>query len=127
MQTLRCLSQQCHLSGCQVPGVHCWSQALAEQICHLICAAAHAVPDSLTAADALESSYQPAGPCALLLQCLAWHSQAETCVLLQNARAGHLVQLTFLRMGDLMFDNWDAFTQFLQRLHAPPSDKWSPC
>lgn len=38
---------------------------------------------------------------------------------LQNARAGHLVQLTFLRMGDLMFDNWDAFTQFLHRLHTP--------
>ena len=37
----------------------------------------------------------------------------------QNARAGHLVQLTFLRMGDLMFDNWDAFTQFLHRLHTP--------
>ena len=31
-----------------------------------------------------------------------------------NARAGRLEQLTFLRMGDLMFDNWDAFTHFLR-------------
>ena len=31
-----------------------------------------------------------------------------------NARAGRLEQLTFLRMGDLMFDNWEAFTHFLQ-------------
>lgn len=38
----------------------------------------------------------------------------------QSARAGPLQQLTFLRMGDLMFDNWGAFTQFLQRLQCPP-------
>ena len=36
-----------------------------------------------------------------------------------NARAGRLEQLTFLRMGDLMFDNWDAFSHFLQRLRSP--------
>ena len=41
----------------------------------------------------------------------------------QNARAGHLVQLTFLRMGDLMFDNWDAFSQFLSRLRAAPPEE----
>ncbi|KAK9829359.1 hypothetical protein WJX72_005395 [[Myrmecia] bisecta] len=39
----------------------------------------------------------------------------------QNARAGRLEQLTFLRMGDLMFDNWDAFSQFLARLRTPPA------
>lgn len=46
----------------------------------------------------------------------------------QNARAGHLVQLTFLRMGDLMFDNWDAFSQFLSRLRTPPEEQqsWAP-
>ena len=38
----------------------------------------------------------------------------------QSARAGRLQQLTFLRMGDLMFDNWGAFTQLLQRLHCVP-------
>ena len=38
-----------------------------------------------------------------------------------NARAGRLEQLTFLRMGDLMFDNWDAFSSFLTRLRSPPS------
>ena len=37
------------------------------------------------------------------------------------------MQLTFLRMGDLMFDNWDAFTQFLQRLHAPQGNEWGAC
>ena len=36
----------------------------------------------------------------------------------RSARAGRLQQLTFLRMGDLMFDNWGAFTQFLQRLQC---------
>ena len=45
----------------------------------------------------------------------------------RNARAGRLEQLTFLRMGDLMFDNWDAFSNFLHRLRAPPSSgpQWS--
>lgn len=32
----------------------------------------------------------------------------------QSASAGSLVQVTFLRMGDLMFDNWSAFMQFLR-------------
>ncbi len=31
---------------------------------------------------------------------------------------GRLEQLTFLRMGDLMFDNWDAFCQFLARMRS---------
>eukprot|EP00798_Chlamydomonas_sp_ICE-L_P013265 gene13265-19105_t len=35
----------------------------------------------------------------------------------RNARAGRLEQVTFLRMGDLMFDNWDAFSCFLDRMH----------
>ncbi len=34
----------------------------------------------------------------------------------RNARAGRLTQVTFLRMGDLMFDNWDAFSRFLNRM-----------
>ncbi|KAK9828277.1 hypothetical protein WJX74_006952 [Apatococcus lobatus] len=41
----------------------------------------------------------------------------------QNARAGRLEQLTFLRMGDLMFDNWAAFSSFLARLRTPPSNQ----
>lgn len=36
----------------------------------------------------------------------------------RNARAGHLEQLTFLRMGDLMFENFAAFSQFLNRLRT---------
>ena len=45
----------------------------------------------------------------------------------EKARAGHLVQLTFLRMGDLMFDNWDAFSQFLNRLRCTDEQhSWSP-
>lgn len=36
----------------------------------------------------------------------------------KNARAGRLEQLTFLRMGDLMFDNWDAFCSFLRRMRS---------
>ena len=43
-----------------------------------------------------------------------------------SARAGRLEQLTFLRMGDLMFDNWDAFSQLLVRLRTPPNQPgWS--
>lgn len=38
----------------------------------------------------------------------------------RSARAGRLEQLTFLRMGDLMFDNWDAFCAFLRRMRQPP-------
>ncbi|KAL6753941.1 beta-amylase [Haematococcus lacustris] len=34
----------------------------------------------------------------------------------RSARAGRLEQVTFLRMGDLMFDNWDAFSRFLNRM-----------
>lgn len=30
-------------------------------------------------------------------------------------------KLTFLRMGDMMIDNWSAFGAFLQRLTCPPS------
>lgn len=41
----------------------------------------------------------------------------------RNARAGRLEQLTFLRMGDLMFDNWAAFSSFLARLRTPPSNQ----
>lgn len=36
----------------------------------------------------------------------------------RNARAGRLEQVTFLRMGDLMFDNWDAFSRFLRRMRG---------
>lgn len=39
-----------------------------------------------------------------------------------EARSGRLEQLTFLRMGDLMFDNWTAFCDFISRmrtLHPP--------
>ena len=33
-------------------------------------------------------------------------------------RASSLSQLTFLRMGDLMFDNWGAFAALLARLRV---------
>lgn len=36
----------------------------------------------------------------------------------RSARAGRLEQVTFLRMGDLMFDNWDAFSRFLNRMRC---------
>jgi beta-amylase len=42
----------------------------------------------------------------------------------RSARAGRLEQLTFLRMGDLMFDNWEAFSQFLHRLRCPPQPQY---
>ena len=34
----------------------------------------------------------------------------------RNVLAGRLEKITFLRMGDLMIDNWDAFSGFLSRL-----------
>lgn len=39
----------------------------------------------------------------------------------KSARAGRLEQVTFLRMGDLMFDNWDSFSRFLARMRQPLS------
>jgi beta-amylase len=38
----------------------------------------------------------------------------------QSVMAGQLEKLTFLRMGDMMVDNWDAFSAFLRRLTCPP-------
>lgn len=38
----------------------------------------------------------------------------------QSVMAGRLEKLTFLRMGDMMIDNWSAFGAFLQRLTCPP-------
>ena len=38
-----------------------------------------------------------------------------------SARNGRLEQLTFLRMGDLMFDNWTAFCYFINRMRSCPS------
>jgi len=36
----------------------------------------------------------------------------------QSASEGRLVQVTFLRMGDLMFDNWAAFLEFLSSMRG---------
>lgn len=44
----------------------------------------------------------------------------------RSARAGRLEQVTFLRMGDLMFDNWDAFSRFLKRMRMRPATIGSP-
>ena len=41
----------------------------------------------------------------------------------QSAMAGRMDRLTFLRMGDMMVDNWDAFAAFIKRLTCPP-DHW---
>lgn len=41
----------------------------------------------------------------------------------QSAMAGRMDRLTFLRMGDMMVDNWDAFAAFIKRLSQPP-DHW---
>ena len=38
----------------------------------------------------------------------------------RNTREGRLEQITFLRMGGLMFDNWHAFVAFLQKMRYPP-------
>jgi len=40
----------------------------------------------------------------------------------QSVMAGRLERLTFLRMGDMMVDNWDAFASFLTRLTCPPDN-----
>lgn len=38
----------------------------------------------------------------------------------QSAMMGRLEKVTFLRMGDMMYDNWEAFSGFLRRLTCPP-------
>ena len=42
----------------------------------------------------------------------------------KTARSGRLEQLTFLRMGDLMFDNWEAFCSFLRRMRGTVGGAW---
>jgi hypothetical protein len=34
-----------------------------------------------------------------------------------SAAKGSLAQLTFLRMGNLFLDNWDAFNAFMAKMH----------
>jgi beta-amylase len=38
----------------------------------------------------------------------------------QSVMAGRVEKLTFLRMGDMMIDNWESFSGFLRRLTCPP-------
>lgn len=39
----------------------------------------------------------------------------------EKALTGSLKQITFLRMGGMMFENWSAFSQFLTRMKTPVS------
>lgn len=39
----------------------------------------------------------------------------------EKALTGSLKQITFLRMGGMMFENWSAFSQFLRRMKTPAS------
>jgi len=41
----------------------------------------------------------------------------------QAAQKNSLAQLTFLRMGDLMFDHWDAFSNFILRMRRIPLER----
>eukprot|EP00210_Caulerpa_lentillifera_P002105 g2020.t1 len=39
----------------------------------------------------------------------------------EKALKGSLQQITFLRMGGLMFENWNAFSRFLSQMRTPPT------
>lgn len=41
----------------------------------------------------------------------------------QNSRSGVLDQVTFLRMADMMFDNWAVFQSFVSKMQCPPHRK----
>lgn len=41
----------------------------------------------------------------------------------QSLMSGRLERVTFLRMGDMMLDHWDAFAAFIKKLTRPP-DHW---
>ncbi|MEW5318652.1 MAG: hypothetical protein WDW38_009858 [Sanguina aurantia] len=84
------------------PEGRCSPQALLQQV--LDCAEQHGVP--LAGENALQR-YDD----------YAFDRIAES-AFGRNARAGRLEQVTFLRMGDLMFDNWDAFSRFLSRMRS---------
>lgn len=87
------------------PEGRCSPQALLQQV--IECAKRHGVP--LAGENALQR-----------YDSWAFDRIAESALGL-NARAGRLEQLTFLRMGDLMFDNWEAFSSFLQRMRSAPT------
>ncbi|KAI8465551.1 MAG: beta-amylase [Monoraphidium minutum] len=84
------------------PEGRCSPQGLLQQV--LECAEAHGVP--LAGENALQRYDEHA------FERIAESAFGKT------AAAGRLEQLTFLRMGDLMFDNWDAFTAFLTRMRG---------
>ena len=47
-------------------------------------------------------------------------SPSDVCHCTPPAAIPALQKLTFLRMGDMMIDNWSVFVAFLQRLTCPP-------
>lgn len=38
-----------------------------------------------------------------------------------NACANRMEQITFLRMADVMFDNWAVFKAFVSQMKSPPA------
>lgn len=52
----------------------------------------------------------------LVMYRVARRGRAHLTVFMQAAQKNSLAQLTFLRMGDLMFDQWDAFSNFILRM-----------
>lgn len=46
-------------------------------------------------------------------------SATTPCSKLDTSPDSLVQKITFLRMGDMMVDNWDAFSSFLQRLTGP--------
>ncbi|KIZ05231.1 hypothetical protein MNEG_2733 [Monoraphidium neglectum] len=84
------------------PEGRCSPQGLLQQV--LECAEAHGVP--LAGENALQRYDEH-----------AFDRIAES-AFGKTARSGRLEQLTFLRMGDLMFDNWEAFCAFLRRMRG---------
>ncbi len=59
------------------------------------------------------AGHLPCPACWLSRPCLTAPRKSSTAV-------PPLQKLTFLRMGDMMIDNWSAFGAFLQRLTCPP-------
>jgi beta-amylase len=91
------------------PHAHCRPQALLDQV-----VAAASVAGS--SGSASSSSSNNTGVPLAGENALQRYDDAAASALVE--RASSLSQLTFLRMGDLMFDNWGAFAALLARLRV---------
>ena len=104
------------------PHAHCRPQALLDQVVAAASVAggsgssSSSSSGSADSADSVSPRRKTAGVPLAGENALQRYDDAAASALVE--RAASLSQLTFLRMGDLMFDNWGAFAALLARLRV---------